>query len=435
MTSIRTRLLVTLLGALLLVGLGGAVGVYLKASDEANVLFDYQLRQIALSLRDHAATAVAVARSAQDNAEQEIAIQIWDDEGLHLYHSHPESQRLPQTTPGMTTVALTYGAWRVFTLVEDERIIQVAQPLRIRQSMATGMAIRTLLPWLGTIPVLGGLIWWLVGRGLEPLMAVAHAVQTQTPQALTALPTTGLPHEVHTLVVALNALLARLGTALAAQSAFIADAAHALRTPLAAVHLQAQVVARASGEEEQRQALAALQQGIQRVTHLVQQLLTMARLEPERVAQPLLPVALNPLLHAVITEHVPLAAEKDIDLGLARDDPVWILGNEEQLRLLFGNLLENALYYTPVGGTVDVQVKQTPEAICVEVADTGPGIPPEERTRVFDRFYRGAATRVPGSGLGLAIVKASVERHQARITLGAREDGTGLMVRVTFPPG
>jgi two-component system OmpR family sensor kinase len=433
MTSIRTRLLVSLLGALTLAGLGAAAGVYLKASDEAHRLFDYQLKQTAFSLRDHAATAVAVTSSIQGDVAQEIIVQIWDDEGLHLYHSHPGSQPLPHTPQGLTTVATPQGAWQVFTLAEDERVIQVAQPLHIRRTMAAAMATRTLLPWLIAMSVLGVLMWWLVGRSLQPLTTVARAIQARTPQALDPLATTRLPREISPLVVALNALLERLSTALTAQRAFIADAAHALRTPLTAVHLQAQLVARATEARERQQAIDALQQGVQRATHLVQQLLTLARLEPEASERPLVLVKLNPLLHAVLVEHAPIAAEKTIDLGLVRDDPAQIMGDADSLRLLFGNLLENALRYTPAGGTVDVHIISAPDAVIVEVADTGPGIPLVDRVRVFDRFYRRDATSMPGSGLGLAIVKASAERHNAHITLSAPDIGTGLVVRVTFP--
>src|SRR5262245_22982661 len=190
------------------------------------------------------------------------------------------------------------------------------------------------------MPVLGGLRWWHVGRSLQPLRAVARAVSARTPQALAPLPLMALPQEVYPLVAALNGLLERLGTALAVQRAFIADAAHALRTPLTAVHLQAQVVARATEDKERQQAIEALQQGVRRATHLVQQLLTMARLEPGTAERPLVPMALNPLLHTVIAEHAPIAAEKAIDLGLVRDDPAQIMGDEESVRLLFGNLLE-----------------------------------------------------------------------------------------------
>jgi two-component system OmpR family sensor kinase len=436
MNSIRRRLLLGLLGALTLTGLVAATGVYLKARDEANALFDYQLKQIALSLRDHAATALAVAGAAQDSAEQEVVIQIWDETGLHLYHSHPGLPALPQAPLGLTTMTTSHGAWRVFSLLGyHDHVVQVAQPLRVRQGMATSMAARTLLPWLATMPLLGGLIWWLVGRDLKPLIDVAQAVRQRRPTALESLPTAGLPQEVQPLVVALNDLLQRLATALATQRAFIADAAHTLRTPLTAVHLQTQMVARATEDGERQQTVAALQRGVERATHLVHQLLTLARLEPEAAQQPQTRVALNSLLHTVIADHVLLAAEKRIDLGLARDDPACLTGDVDSLRILFDNLLENAIRYTPEGGTVDVQITSTAAAIQVEVSDTGPGIPPAERSRVFDRFYRREGTDTPGSGLGLAIVKTIAERHRAQVTLHDRDDGHGLVICLTFPNG
>src|SRR5207245_3073568 len=173
-----------------------------------------------------------------------------------------------------------------------------------------------------------------------------------------------------------------------------------------AVHRQTQMVARATADAERQQTVAALQRGVERATHLVHQLLTLARLEPEAAQQPQVCVALNPLLHTVIADHVPLAAEKRIDLGLARDDPASLMGNVDSLRILFDNLLENAIRYTPEGGTVDVQITSAPDAIQVEARDTGPGIPPAERTRVFDRIYRREGTDVQGRGPDLTIVKA-----------------------------
>jgi len=434
MNSMRRRLLVGLLGALTVTGFVAAAGVYLKARDEANMLFDYQLKQIALALRDHAATSLAVAGAVQDSAEQEVVIQIWDEMGLHLYYSHPGIPPLPQAPLGLTTITTAHGAWRVFNLLgyHDHRI-QVAQPQRVRQAMATSMAARTLLPWLATMPLLGGLIWWLVGRDLKPLIAVAHAVRQRHPTALGPLPTAGLPQEVQPLVAALNDLLQRLATALATQRAFIADAAHTLRTPLTAVHLQTQMVARTTKDAERQQTIAALQGGVERAAHLVHQLLTLARLEPEAAQQPLAPVPLNALLHLVIADHVPLAAEKRIDIGLVRDDPACLMGEVDSLRILFDNLLENAIRYTPEGGTVDVQITSAPDAMQVEVIDTGPGIPPAERTRVFDRFYRREGPDVPGNGLGLAIVKTIAERHRAQLTLHDRDHGPGLVVCLTFP--
>jgi two-component system OmpR family sensor kinase len=433
MTSIRKRLLVELLGALLLAECGAAVGVYLKAWDEANTLFDYQLQQIALAWRDHTAETAEATSSNKEIAEQHVVIQMWDNAGLRRYGSGLGSPLPRPAVMGFTNVTTPQGGWRVFSALLNDHVIQVAQPMRIRQAMAASMAERTLLPELVEIPLFGGLIWWIVGRGLKPLTDVARAVSQRQPQALAPLPAMGLPQEVQPLIAALNDLLQRLSAALAVQRAFIADAAHALRTPLTAVHLQAQVVARATKDVERQQAVAALQRGVQRASHLVHQLLTLARLEPEATQQALVPIDLNPLLHAVIAEQVPLAAEKAIDLGLTRDDPARIVGEADSLRILFGNLLENAIRYTPAGGTVDVQITRERDTICVEVADTGPGIPPEDRARVFDRFYRGDTTDGSGSGLGLAIVKTIAECHHTKLALGERQCGTGLVVSITFP--
>jgi two-component system OmpR family sensor kinase len=433
MTSIRARLLGSLLGALICAGLVAAVGVYLKAWQEVNILFDYQLKQIALSLRDHAVAAAAVASSDRDDAAHDVIIQIWDDEGLHLYQSHTDNLPTPQAQPGWSTVAMPQGGRRIFTLVEEERTIQVEQSLQVRQDMATGMAVRMLLPWLLTLPALAGLIWWLVGRSLKPLTAIASAVSRRTALALEPLADTGLPQEVQPLVTALNALMQRLAATLVAQRSFIADAAHTLRTPLTAIHLQAQLLTRSTVDEECQQTINALQCGVQRATRLVNQLLTLARLDPDNTQPHLVSLELNPLLHDIIADHALSAAEKAIDLGLAHDDPARVVGDADSLRWMFDNLLENAIRYTPAGGTVDVLIIHASDAVSVEVVDTGPGIPPEDRERVLDRFYRRDTTNGSGSGLGLAIVKATAMQHHAQLVLDTPPCGSGLVVRITFP--
>jgi two-component system OmpR family sensor kinase len=434
MNSIRHQLCVGLVSLLTVIGVAAGLGMYATALQAANTGFDYHLKQLAFALRDHAATAVEVSGSDTDDAEQDIMIQIWDEDGHHLYHSHPGGPLLPRAAPGWSTVTVRrHGTWRVFTLVDEARVIQVEHPMQVRQAMAVHLAVRTLLPWLVAVPLLGGLLWWHMGRSLQPLTTVAQAVHTRTPSTLDPLPVTGLPEEVLSLVTALNALLQRLATTLTAQRAFIADAAHALRTPLAAVYLQSQLLARADGDTARHEALTALQGGLTRLTHLVQELLALSRLAPEATQEPLQPLALNPIVHTVIAEHAALALEHGLDLGLVQDDLLWLMGDAEGLRLLCASLIENALCYTPAGGTVDVAIVRTATASWLSVTDTGPGIPPAERQRVFDRFYRGNNVHASGSGLGLAIVKAVAERHQGHITLEEREPSPGLVVRVMFP--
>jgi two-component system, OmpR family, sensor kinase len=237
---------------------------------------------------------------------------------------------------------------------------------------------------------------------------------------------------VQPLVLALNDLLGRLRAALERERAFMADAAHELRTPLTALYRQLGMLARASGEAEREAAMSTLSAGVQRSIHLVEQMLALARQEPRADSQRV-PVRLDELARAIVTELVPLADAGHIDLGVAAAQPATVAGDPDALRTLLRNLVDNAVRYTPAGGRVDVTVESRAGAARLTVSDDGPGIPPEERKRVFDRFYRRAGTAPSGSGLGLAIVKAIADAHGATLSLDAGPSGKGLAVSVTFP--
>jgi two-component system OmpR family sensor kinase len=278
---------------------------------------------------------------------------------------------------------------------------------------------------------------------LRPLDRVAIAVGERSPGALLPVAEAGLPVEVAPLVHALNGLLGRLERALGAQRAFIADAAHELRTPLTAVHLQAQLAERATTEAERAHALAELRAGLARATHLVEQLLTLAREEPGVDDRPFAPVNVTELARHVLAEYAAIANARDVDLGMSEGDvpadDAIVNGDAAGLRAMMSNLIDNAVRYTPAGGRVDVSVHRDGDDVVLAVRDTGPGLPPNERERVFDRFYRVPgiyAAGVHGSGLGLAIVKRVAERHDAVIEVGAGlsgRDGEGLGVKVRIP--
>jgi two-component system OmpR family sensor kinase len=242
----------------------------------------------------------------------------------------------------------------------------------------------------------------------------------------------GLPDELRPLVASLNGLLARLSDALAAQRRFTADAAHELRTPLAALKLQLDF-ARREGAANGAASFDDLAAGVERASHVVEQLLTLARIEPEAFAERRTECDLAAIARDAIVSRAALAGAKSIDLGLARDASAKVLGDPATLAILLSNLLDNAIRYTPSGGRVDVAIDADDTGADLVVADTGPGIPPEDRDRVFDRFYR-AANDESGSGLGLSIVKRIADAHHAAITLDAPAHGTGLVVRVHFPP-
>jgi two-component system OmpR family sensor kinase len=430
MNSIRRQLLVGLLGLVLLAVFVGAAAVYRQARAELDELFDYQLRQLALSMRDQVFGGSADAAAA---ADFDFAIQVWGPDGVRVYRSRPQTALPSRARLGYETVAADDGQWRIFSVQQRGLVFQVAQPLRIREKFAAAAALRTIAPILLLLPALGLLIWFTVGRGLGPLEAVAAAVKARTPAALEPLAQRALPQEVRPLVGALNDLLGRLGKALESQRQFVADAAHELRTPLTALRLQARLAERAAEGAQRAAALAAMNDGITRATHVVEQLLTLARQEPEAgVSQPV-PIELSELTRLVIAELMPLAETKAIDLGVVRAEPASVCGDREALRVLLANLVDNAVRYTPERGRVDVSTYASGGEAVIEVTDTGPGIPPAERERVFDRFYRRAGSGASGSGLGLAIVKKAVERHRGRVTLGDPPAGSGLSVRVALP--
>ncbi|MDR5770639.1 MULTISPECIES: ATP-binding protein [unclassified Caballeronia] len=433
MRSIRRQLLIWLL-ALVIVGVGFAGWlIYRQALAEANELFDYQLQQIAAALPSEPFSSVLTSRSESDEG---VVIQIWNRNGVLMYYSHPRVPLAPHAELGFSTEMTARGEWRVYSAIVGDNVVQLAQPLSIRNRVAAGVAWRTLWPLVLLLPLLGLAIWVIVGRGLAPLQRVTSALDTRHPEALDPLPNQRLPQEVQPVVRALNALLVRLSTALDTQKAFVADAAHELRTPLAAVQIQAQLVARAQDDASRREALLDLHEGIARATRLAEQLLALARSEPDGkgVATK---VDLAALLETCVRGYVLVAQERGVDLGIEASEPATVTGDADSLRVMFNNLIDNATKYTPRGGRVDVCLKIKDGHSVVEIADSGPGIPEEERERVFDRFYRvgesvnRARTDVAGSGLGLAIVRRIADQHGAAVHLAASVAG-GLRVVVTF---
>jgi two-component system OmpR family sensor kinase len=245
----------------------------------------------------------------------------------------------------------------------------------------------------------------------------------------------GLPSEIRPLADALNDLLGRLDQSFSLQRRFAADAAHELRTPLTALNLQVQLAERAQTDADRARAFERLRQGIRRATRLVQQLLTMARLDPDAATATPTSIDVGKLVASVVEDARPLAAERAIALNCeGTTDPACVNGSEDALRILFNNLVDNALRYTPAGGRVLTAVARDQDGVQVVVEDTGPGIPEEERERVFDRFYRGRSAEATGTGLGLAIVSQVAEMHRGAVTLEAADPGSGgLRVRVRLP--
>jgi two-component system, OmpR family, sensor kinase len=438
MNSIRRTLLVWLIAGLTGIALLATGATYIAARHEVGELLDLQLKQLAYSTRID-----DLLRGRQPGFDQPIApsgagvtellTQIWDRNGVLVYWSQPGAGLPVPATEGYSTVRHDHREWRVYTMVQGSHALQVAQAQDERETIATTTALRTLVPFLAFIPLFGVLIWAAVSRGLEPLEAMSRAVAKRRPDALTPISERALPEELQPLAASLNDLLARLDAALAAQRRFTADAAHELRTPLAALQLQVDLARRAGHATDRSAAYDDLDAGVKRATRLVEQLLTLARVEPEALAERARACDLVAIAKEAIVARAALANAKGVDLGLAREAPAVVHGDPASLATLLSNLLDNALRHTPPGGRVDVMVDREPDAAVLTVADTGPGIPVDERERVFDRFYRGEENGESGSGLGLSIVKRIADAHGAAIALDAPAEGSGLVVRVRFP--
>ena len=429
--SIRRRLLLWLLAAVLAGGVAAAGVVFFQARAEANDLFDYQLRQLALTLRDRTFVPSEFAEALQGEEALDFAIQVWGPDGSKLYESH-RSLRVPGAVQlGFTTQESPSGRWRIFAIQQRGLTIQVAQPVAVRDRLAVDAALRTLLPFVVALPLMGLLIWRLVGQEMKVLESTASAVARRSPESLEPIPTRSVPAEIQPLVLALNGLLARLGGALSSQRQFIADAAHELRTPLTALKLQLQLAQRARDPEEREKAHAMLEEGIARAVRLVEQLLALARLDPDAPAKRD-PVDLAALVQAAVQVHAARALEAGLALQAEAAQPLTVEGDRVALETLLDNLVDNALRYTRTGRVV-VRARREGHGAVLEVEDTGPGIPAGERQRVFDRFYRGDAAPTGGTGLGLAIVKRIAERHGATVELLYGAGGKGLLAKVSFP--
>jgi two-component system OmpR family sensor kinase len=427
--SLRHRLMLFLLLAVSLAALLQAGSAYRTALQEADEIFDYQMQQTALSM-----SGATPGRAQAMPDELELIIQGWSRDGLQLFAPTPRA-RLPQRAVlGFANLQGEDGkAYRVLSMQIGGQVVQVAQELAVRQRLASRLAWRTVLPIALALPALMLVVGWVVSRSLAPVERVRRQLAARAAEDLSPVGEEGLPAEIRPMVRELNSLLGRMRQAFEAQQHFVADAAHELRSPLTALKLQVEGLQRAGDEAGRAQAQVRLAAGVERASHLVEQLLLLARQEgPGAATQP---VALEPLLRRVLGELVPTAQARGIDLGLLRADAVQVQGQPEALAVLLRNLLDNAIKYTPAGGKVDVLLLGEGGQARLRIEDSGPGIPEPERERVFDRFYRSseAQGRAGGSGLGLAIVKAIADRHGAGLRLERSEALGGLRVDLLLP--
>ncbi len=448
--SIRNRTLVLVLGILLLSLSLISWRSYRDARHEIEELFDAQLAQSArlvqgLVMREmepQARQALQTALDAAVNArrdqgvpghdyETKLGFQVYAEDGSSVLQSAgAPNGALQQLAAGSASpfshlaggyheVLLEGHAWRLFLLHdrEDALWILVSERGDVRGELVGKIARRSLLPDLIGLPLLALLIWLAVGWGLRPLADMAQLLKRRDPDNLAPLLLAPLPHELEPVAASLNRLLQQVNQLVEREKRFIADAAHELRTPLAVLRIHAQNALQAGSEAERDEALRQLLAGVDRTTRVVTQLLTLARLEPSAQQLRLAPLDMRRLTRDTLAELTPLAIAREQELTLEVDehDDYSLTGDAASLATLLQNLVGNALTYTPSGGRIEVQLRSTPDKLILEVADSGPGIAPELRAQLFERFVRLGDGQ--GAGLGLSIVARIAELHGATVDL------------------
>lgn len=443
--SLRLRLLVGILAAVALAWVGVAWSAYRQSRHELDELFDAHLAQFA---------SLVIAQLAEEDDDDDeiefehaprlhpyarhVAFQVWErGKRLRVHSRSAPRTRLSEEDEGFSDATVDGVEWRVFSAWTRGRraLVQVGERRDAREQVSREVAAHILLPLGLALPLLGGVLAFAIGRALRPLRHLADDIGGRDPQRLEPVAAADAPREIRPLVERLNALFARIAESLERERAFTADAAHELRTPLAAIRAQAEVARESSGDAERRRALDQVIAGCDRAARLSEQLLTLARLDASATPRCFAPCDLTELARDVLAELADAAHARGVALALESVGPAPVAGDAGLLRVLLRNLVDNAARYAPRGTVVRVETAAPAPGAVLRVSDEGPGIAPAERARVLDRFYRVLGTHQPGAGLGLSIVARIAALHGARLELGDGPGGRGLTARVSFPPG
>lgn len=437
-TSIKSRLLILVLGSVIAIWLVSACFTYVDARHELDEVLDAHLTQAAALLVLQTAHELEEVDTEHTPAlhkySRQVAFQVWEEgKWLRLHSINAPREPLAKTDNGFSSQIINGQPWRVFSTWNNsgEYLIQVAEREDTRKLLARGVVFNLLQPLLIALPLLAILIWLSVSRGMRPLIDLAQDVAQREPDNLVPFETKYAPEEVMPLIERLNVLFKRIVVSMANERRFTADAAHELRTPVAAIKAQLQVARSAEDNLASQRALDNAILGCDRATHLIQQLLTLARLDSIKMtgaeACPLRQLAAE-----IISEIAPAALDKGISFELVDGEEVVIQGISSLLQIMLRNLIDNAVRYTPPGTQIHVQVSRDANKTKVTVTDNGPGVPEEYLKNLSQRFYRPLGTDTSGSGLGLSIVKRIAEIHDAELRLSNNQEGNGFQAIVTF---
>ncbi len=445
--SIRHFLLISLLISITVASSITAIGNYLLDKRVTQTYLDGQLIKIFSFIQILTQTAkdngnirqqVATFFSKKNTVvTKNLLFQVWDQNTkLLLYSTNNSTNSLADAPIGFSDRQIQNSNWRVYAAYDptSRAKIIVAELYDIRNKLADDITLSNAYILLLTYPLFGVLVWVIIGLALRSITRVTSEISNRASTYLEPVDASNIPIEIKPLVVELNQLFIRLKLAFERNKRFAADAAHELRTPLAALKTQAQVALKADNEIDRHTALLKVLRGVDRSSHMVAQLLTLSRLGQEEALSDIKPLDLHKLTSEILAYLVPVALEKhiEIELGQAPADAI-VLGNDISLGILIRNVVDNAIRYTPVGGEVTVEIINKNQKVILRVTDSGSGIAPELRERVFERFFRVLGTTASGSGLGLAIVTQIADLHHAKVTLDTPSNGIGLQFNIAFP--
>ncbi|MEO6352244.1 MAG: ATP-binding protein [Burkholderiaceae bacterium] len=443
--SLRQRLTLMIMASLLAVWSAMAVFSYLESREEINELFDTRLEQgariiLLLDLKRLQRLANNESEVVDDHDGDEerqgkaLPFQVWDGNGRLLLHT-ASAPRIPfRAGSGLDTIKGQDKTWRTLALWNQKQGFQVRvfEDAQQRNTLAGGITFRMLAPLLFALPGLALLIWFSIGRGLQPLQSLSAAIAARSAGKLDLITLHSVPTEVQALIASLNDLLRRLSHSLDQERRFTADAAHELRTPLAAIKVQAEVALAAQDKPQQDQALHGIIEGINRTTRLSEQLLLLARLDhltPESQQS----IELGELARQCAARCADSALERDIDLSVSAAVSCQVCGDPVLLEALIGNLIDNAIRYTQPQGCIEIGIQTAQDGVTLTVKDDGPGLSEQDKERVLHRFYRAEGNGGSGSGLGLSIVERIAQVHRATLALETGLHGRGLGIRILFP--
>jgi len=444
LTSIRRRLMLSLFGLWTLVWTAVALIAFDRSGHEVDELLDAQMAQIAHVMLDLSAVELASETTLSPQTlsavghpyEAKLSFQRWQgDQMVSSFGAAPAAPLVRKL--GFSDQRLSGTSWRVFGLpgAQPNEVLFVAQDSSIRRELVDFLTINTLQPVLWSLPLSMLLIWLAVTDGLGSLRRLARSISRRSVDRLVAIDEHDVPVEIRPLTEALNGLMAQLNEALAMERRFAADASHELRTPFAIIRTHAQIAKRSNDPAVRRQAIDTLILGVDQATRLINQLLTLSRLQGETQEAETGFSSLAGAVTRAVAHQQPAAQERSISLTTAMADDLYSLVAVpgEVLSTLVGNLVENGVKYTPPGGWVQVAILAERGLLLLRVTDSGPGIPPPHRDRVFDRFYRQPGQSQGGAGLGLAIVRRICACYGLGIDLREGTEGVGLVAEVGFP--